>query len=71
LAQLANYDTNIHNYKACCLYALCRYKEAFEEAIKGFQNELNVKNKIIKINKIKKFKLYLNRLELNSIVLLN
>mgnify|MGYP002864539581 CR=1 FL=1 len=46
LAQKANYDTNIHNYKACCLYALCRYKEAYDEANKGFQNELNVKNKI-------------------------
>jgi len=24
------------------MYALCRYKEAFDEANKGFQNELNV-----------------------------
>lgn len=46
LALMANYDTNIHNYKACCLYALCRYKEAFEEANKGFNNELNVKKLI-------------------------
>ena len=43
---MANYDTNIHNYKACCLYALCRYKEAFEEANKGFNNELNVNNQL-------------------------
>jgi len=46
LALMANYDTNIHNYKSCCLYALCRYKEAFEEANKGFNNELNVNNQL-------------------------
>ena len=27
-------DQNIHVYKACCLYALCQYKEAKAEAEK-------------------------------------
>jgi len=27
-------DTSIHVYKACCLYALCMYKEAKAEAEK-------------------------------------
>ncbi|MCQ2816309.1 MAG: CDC27 family protein [archaeon] len=38
-----NYDLNIHTYKACCLYALTKYKEGLEEAKKGYPSELNVK----------------------------
>lgn len=37
-----NYDLAFHTYKACCLYALARYKDAFEEAKKGHPSELNV-----------------------------
>ena len=36
-----NYDLNIHFYKACCLYALCKFKEGLEEAKKGLTSELN------------------------------
>ncbi len=36
------YDLNLHTYKACCFYALCRYKEALDEAKKGLSSELNV-----------------------------
>ena len=42
LSKKPNYDINIHTNKACCLYALARYKEAFEEAKKGSNTELNV-----------------------------
>jgi len=28
LIKRAEYDTNLHAYKACCMYALCDYKEA-------------------------------------------
>ena len=38
-----NYDLNIHSYKACCLYALCKFKERLEEAKKGLTSELNNK----------------------------
>ena len=40
-----NYDTNIHAYKACCMYALCMYKEAKEEANKAEDSEL--KNRLL------------------------
>ena len=36
------YDLNYHTYKGCCLYALCRYKEALDETRKGLSSELNV-----------------------------
>jgi hypothetical protein len=42
LSKKPNYDLNIHTNKACCLYALARYKEAFDEAKKGSNSELNV-----------------------------
>ena len=29
-----DYDQNVHTFKACCLYALCQYKEAKTEAEK-------------------------------------
>jgi hypothetical protein len=32
----------MHTNKACCLYALGRYKEAYDEAKKGVESELNV-----------------------------
>jgi hypothetical protein len=42
LVKKPNYDLAVHTNKACCLYALGRYKEAFEEAKKGISSELNV-----------------------------
>lgn len=30
-----DYDKNIHNYKACCYYALMNYEEAKKEIKKG------------------------------------
>ena len=41
LLKKPNCDLNLHTYKACCLYALCKFKEGFEEAKKGIPNELN------------------------------
>ena len=41
LLKKQNYDQNIHTYKACCLYALCKFKEGLEEAKKGLPTELN------------------------------
>ncbi len=35
-----DYDRNIHAFKACCLYALCHYKEAKEEALKAEESGL-------------------------------
>lgn len=40
-----NYDLNIHTYKACCLYALAKYKEAFDESKLGLENDLNIRVK--------------------------
>lgn len=42
LAKKNNYDQNIHSYKSCCLYALCRYKEALEEANLAPSSQLTV-----------------------------
>jgi hypothetical protein len=42
LIKKPNFDISIHTNKSCCLYALGRYKEAFEEAKKGSNSELNV-----------------------------
>jgi intraflagellar transport protein 56 len=41
LMKKPNYDLNLHTYKACCLYALCKFKEGLEEAKKGLTSELN------------------------------
>ena len=41
LMKRPNYDPNLHTFKACCQYALCKYKEGLEEAKKGLQSELN------------------------------
>ena len=41
LLKKQNYDQNIHTYKACCLYALCKFKEGLEEAKQGLPTELN------------------------------
>ena len=41
LMKKPNYDLNLHTYKACCLYALTKYKEGLEEAKKGISSELN------------------------------
>jgi intraflagellar transport protein 56 len=40
-----DYDRNIHAYKACCMYALCNYKEAKAEAEKAENSEL--KNRLL------------------------
>jgi hypothetical protein len=42
LTKKTNYDQSMHTNKACCLYALGRYKEAYDEAKKGVESELNV-----------------------------
>ena len=34
LIKRQEYDQNVHTFKACCLYALCQYKEAKMEAEK-------------------------------------
>jgi len=41
LMKRPNYDPNFHTFKACCLYALCKYKDGLIEAKKGLQSELN------------------------------
>lgn len=45
LTKKQSYDLEIHNYKACCLYALCKYKEGLEEAKKGKDSPLNTRIK--------------------------
>lgn len=40
-----DYDRNIHSFKACCMYALCNYKEAKVEAQKAEDSEL--KNRLL------------------------
>jgi intraflagellar transport protein 56 len=35
-----DYDRNLHSYKACCMYALCDYKDAKEEALKAEDSPL-------------------------------
>ena len=45
LMKREGYDLNIHCYKACCLYALCNYKEAKVEAEKASDSEL--KNRLL------------------------
>jgi len=36
----SDYDKNIHAYKACCMYALCDFKDAKEEAMKAEDSPL-------------------------------
>ena len=45
LMKRSDYDRNIHSYKACCLYALCSYKEAKTEALKAEDSPL--KNRLL------------------------
>lgn len=40
-----DYDRNIHAFKACCMYALCNYKDAKIEASKAEDSEL--KNRLL------------------------
>jgi len=40
-----DYDRNIHSFKACCMYALCNYKEAKIEVQKADDSEL--KNRLL------------------------
>lgn len=39
----SEYDKNLHLFKACCLYALCNYKEAKKEAMKGEEGGLKTR----------------------------
>ena len=45
LMKREGYDSSIHCFKACCLYALCEYKKAKEEAEKAMDSDL--KNRIL------------------------
>jgi len=45
LMKRPDYDRNIHAYKACCMYALCNYKEAKIEASKAEDSDL--KNRLL------------------------
>ena len=45
LMKRSDYDRNIHSYKACCLYALCSFKEAKVEAMKAEESAL--KNRLL------------------------
>jgi intraflagellar transport protein 56 len=40
-----DYDRNLHSFKACCMYALCNYKEAKIEVQKSDDSEL--KNRLL------------------------
>jgi intraflagellar transport protein 56 len=42
-AQKKDSDKNIHAYKACCLYALCQYKEAEEEVKLAPESPLKIR----------------------------
>jgi intraflagellar transport protein 56 len=45
LMKRPDYDRNIHSYKACCLYALCNFKESKQEAAKAEDSSL--KNRLL------------------------
>lgn len=45
LMKRSDYDRNIHSFKACCLYALCSFKEAKAEAQKAEDSPL--KNRLL------------------------
>lgn len=45
LMKRQDYDRNLHSYKACCLYALCSYKEAMQEAQKA--EDAPLKNRLL------------------------
>jgi intraflagellar transport protein 56 len=45
LMKREGYDSSIHCFKACCLYALCEYKKAKAEAEKAMDSDL--KNRIL------------------------
>ena len=45
LMKRPDYDRNLHAWKACCMYALCQYREAKLEADKAEQSEL--KNRLL------------------------
>ena len=45
LMKRPDYDRNIHAFKACCLYALCIFKEAKQEALKA--EESGLKNRLL------------------------
>ena len=45
LIKRSGYDTNIHAFKACCLYAVTQYKESKVEANKAGDSEL--KNRLL------------------------
>mmetsp|Transcript_35933 Transcript_35933/g.32332 ORF Transcript_35933/g.32332 Transcript_35933/m.32332 type:complete len:219 (-) Transcript_35933:1093-1749(-) len=43
LMKKADYNKELHIYKACCLYALCNYDEAKRECAKGPETDLYVR----------------------------
>lgn len=45
LMKRPDYDRSIHAFKACCMYALCNYREAKLEAEKADSSEL--KNRLL------------------------
>ena len=45
LMKREGYDSNLHCFKACCMYALCEYKKAKIEAEKAMDSDL--KNRIL------------------------
>ncbi len=42
LMKREGYDEDLHVYKSCCLFALCKYDEAKEECEKGKESDLRV-----------------------------
>ena len=43
LMKREGFDEDIHVYKGCCLFALCKYDEAKEECEKGRDSDLKVR----------------------------
>lgn len=43
LMKREGYNEDLHVYKSCCLFALCKYDEAKEECEKGKDSDLKVK----------------------------
>lgn len=43
LMKRQDYDRNIHAFKACCLYALCQFKEAKQEVLRSEDSPLKAR----------------------------
>lgn len=44
LMKREGYNEDLHVYKSCCLFALCKYDEAKEECEKGKDSDLKVRS---------------------------